>query len=274
MKRIKKTIAASLAALALSSCASGSLDITTWGEDFIEQGIPAEAFADGAAVTFDHFVVNFANVDVAGADGVNAGSVAGPVAFDLHEAGPHAMGTLSDIAARRYEALTATVVPATAATTAGNIDDDTLAEMIDAGSSVFVAGSIVLNDVNKTFSWSFDTATAYSDCELEDGSIGVIVPDGSAGEWQLTIHGDHLFYDDLASEDAVLRATAIMQADANSDGAVTREELAAVDLTTLPADQYGTGGAGGVFTLDAFIADLTRTLVHHTGEGHCTAAAL
>lgn len=271
--RLHRLPVCSVVALA-SSCASGSLDITTWGEDFIESGIPASSFADGGAVTYSRCLVNFADLRVAGGDGAAGGTFAGPALFDLHEAGPHAITTLSDLAARRYEDIAVSVVPATGSPTATNVDDDTAALMSDNGYSVYVEGSLALDGATKTFSWGFDTATRFSDCELEDGTLGVIVPDASAGEWQVTIHGDHLFYDDLASEDAVQRVAAIVAADTDDDGAVTRAELAAVDLTTLPADQYGTGGAANVFTLDAFIADLTRTLVHHTGEGHCTATAL
>lgn len=274
MQQTRTPLLTALAAAALSSCASGSLEVTTWGEDFIEAGIPADSFADSGAVTFTRFLVTFGDVVVAGGDGAAGGTVAGPLVFDLQQPGPHAVATLSDLAARRYEDIEVSVVPTTSKAAAGNVDDDELALMVDGGHSVYVEGDITLDGVAKNFAWGFDTATRFTNCELEDGSLGVIVPDGSAGEWQLTVHGDHLFYDDLASEDAVLRATAMVQADANDDGAVTREELAAVDLTTLPADQYGTGGAANVFTLDAFIADLTRTLVHHTGEGHCTATAL
>jgi hypothetical protein len=263
------------ALLALSSsCASGSLDITTWGEDFIESGIPASTFADGGAVTYSRFLVNFADFSVVGGDGATGGTSAGPALFDLHKSGPHAITSLSDLPARRYEDIAVSVVPATGSPAVTNVDDDAATLMSDNGYAVYVEGSIALDGATKTFTWGFDTATRFTDCELEDGSLGVVVPDGSAGEWQLTIHGDHLFYDDLASEDAVLRVAAIVGADTDDDGAITREELAAVDLTTLPADQYGTGGAADVFTLDGFIADLTRTLVHHTGEGHCTATAL
>jgi hypothetical protein len=257
-----------------SSCASGSLDITTWGEDFIESGIPASSFADGGAVTYSRFLVNFADLSVAGGDGATGGTYAGPALFDLHKSGPHAITSLSDLPARRYEDIAVSVVPATGSPAATNVDDDNVALMSDNGYSVFVEGSIDLDGATKTFAWGFDTATRFTDCELEDGTLGVIVPDGSAGEWQLTIHGDHLFYDDLASADAVQRVTAIVGADADDDGAVTTDELAAVDLTTLPADQYGTGGASNVFSLYDFIADLSRTLVHHNGEGHCTATAL
>ena len=254
-----------------AGCGAGELSITTYGEDFIEQGIPAADFADGGAVVFDTFLVSFADLAVDGADGAVGGAVSGPVVFDVHEAGPVEVARFTELPARRYEDITVSVVPATTAAENGNADDEAFAAMTAAGQSVFVSGTMTHDGVDKTFAWGFDTATRYVDCELEDGSLGVIVPSGDVGEWQLTIHGDHLFYDDLASEEAVLRLQAIVAADENDDGAVDLAELDAVDLTALPADQYGTGGAGDVVTLGDFVTALTRTLVHHTGEGECTA---
>jgi hypothetical protein len=253
----------------LSGCASGDLDITIYGEDFIEAGIPAEVFADGGAVTFDRFLVNVSQLAVKGGDGVEGGAFAGPVVFDVTQAGPTAVTSLSGLEARRYEDISAVVAPAAAAT-AGNASADDVALMNDNGHSVFVSGTASFDGEDFTFAWGFDTDTAYVDCALEDESSGVVVPAGAAGEWQLTIHGDHLFYDDLADEGAVLRLAAVAAADADENGDVTLAELAAVDLTTLPPDQYGTGGAGDVNTLADFMGALTRTLVHHTGEGHCT----
>ena len=63
-----------IAALSLLLCAcdgasagEGTLRVTAWGEDFIEQGIPTEAFVDGWSVTFDAFVVSLDAID---ADGI------------------------------------------------------------------------------------------------------------------------------------------------------------------------------------------------------------
>ncbi|MGE3673147.1 MAG: hypothetical protein AB7K71_25965, partial [Polyangiaceae bacterium] len=86
---------------------------------------------------------------------------------------------------------------------------------------------------------------------------------------QLTIQGDHLFYDDLTAENADLRFNSMAAADTNSDGEVTREELAAVQLFDLTEGSYGTGSASGVNTLDDFVEALTTTLGHFRGEGHC-----
>ena len=69
----------------------------------------------------------------------------------------------------------------------------------------------------------------------------------------------------------VLRFNAMAAADTDSDGDVTLDELAQVDLTTLTEGTYGTGGVGTVEDLESFVRALTRTLGHWRGEGHCHA---
>lgn len=93
--------------------------------------------------------------------------------------------------------------------------------------------------------------------------------EGGTDAVELTIHGDHFFYDDLQAATAKLRAEAIVNADANLDGLVELSELDAVALTSLPANQYGTGGASDVNNLGDFVRFLSRTVGHYRGEGEC-----
>jgi hypothetical protein len=90
----------------------------------------------------------------------------------------------------------------------------------------------------------------------------------------VTVHGDHLFYDDLASPDALLRFEAMAAADADADGEVTLEELHQVRLASLSSDQ-GTYGVGSfdIDDLGAFVRAATQTVGHYDGEGHCVARA-
>ena len=63
---------------------------------------------------------------------------------------------------------------------------------------------------------------------------------------------------------ALLRA--VLDADADADGAVTLAELGAVDVAGLG---YAVGQYSEVTTLADFVAFLTQTLGHVDGEGHC-----
>ncbi len=250
----KSLSACSVIALCAACAQTGALSVTTWGEEFIEQGIPADEFADGWAVTFSKFALVISSVQVEDDAGNALQTFTAPATFDLTQPGPVQVVDLGEVEAKRYARVGAVVQP-----------DDVLG-----GSSVVVEGEASKGADAFTFSWSFATATRYSGCESEDGE-GIVVRAGEQNEMQLTVHGDHLFYDDLAADDAVLRADAIFAADADADGEVTQAELSDVDLTTLPIDQYGNAGAAE--TLGDFITSLSRTLIHLDGEGECSISA-
>jgi hypothetical protein len=100
---------------------------------------------------------------------------------------------------------------------------------------------------------------------------GVLVTNGGTQEVELTVHGDHLFYDDLQSEEGGPRFQAYADADANSDGDVAIEEMDEVPLYTIPIEKgsYGTGALGNVDTLGQYVRTLARTIGHYRGEGSC-----
>lgn len=268
---------ASLALTMSAACGdaggSGTLKVTTYGEDFIEEEIPPaaggeEGMADGYSVKFTKFLVVLSALSMAHRDGDVGGSVAGPLVFDLHPAGPHLVAAFTDIGARRWDRVGVTLAPARGAT-AGNATSADVKLMNDKGWSVYVEGTGALGAKTTTFRWGFDTGTRYSECHEKVSGHGVVVPNGGLATAEITVHGDHLFYDDLQSSTPSLRFAAVAGADANANGEVTLAELAKVDLTNLPSGQYGTGGAGSVKDLRQFVEALTRTLVHFQGEGHC-----
>ena len=75
------------------------------------------------------------------------------------------------------------------------------------------------------------------------------------------------YFTTIPIEDAI--AAADKAGILGADGQVTLEELALVDLTELPPEQYGTGGASNVRTLRDFVTALVRTVGHYRGEGEC-----
>ena len=252
---------------------TGTLKVTTYGEDFIEQQIPAasgggEGIVDGYTVTYSKFLVCLDGLTVADRDGNVGARLTEQRVFDLHPAGPHSVTTFDDLDARRWDSVGVRVAPASGAT-AGNATTADVKLMNNGGHSVYVEGQSVKGSDTLSFQWGFATTTRYEDCQEKSTGSGIVIPSGGAATIEFTIHGDHLLYDDLQSADPSLRFEAIANADADSDGEVTLQELSQVDLTTLPPSQYGTGGAGSVKTLADFVTALTRTLVHYQGEGHC-----
>lgn len=233
-----------LSLLLLVGCGNGTWKVETWGEEYIEDTMPAEIFEDGCSVTYDRFEVALTDVALLDGDGAEVGVVDGEHVIDLTGAGPHAVGSV-DVPATHYATARYAVSPS-----------ETLG-----GDSVSAAGTLSCGGSSHTFDWAFDTDTTYL-CEPAD----LTIPAGGEDGTQLTIHGDHLFYDGLENEDAVVRGKAIADADADADGVVTLAELEAVSVATLG---YQVGQYSEVTNLGQFVRFLTQTLGHVDGEGHC-----
>lgn len=221
----------------------GTWVLETWGEEYIETGIPAADFADGCMAVFDRFEVVDSELALLDGDGAVVGELSGSFFLDMTQPGPVELGSV-EVPATHYDAVTWRIGPS---------DEEP--------SSVSVEGGITCGERGASFAWDFGTDTTYH-CEPED----LTIPAGGEDETQLTVHGDHLFYDSLEDPDAMLRGQAIVDADADADGEVTRAELEAVSVAELG---YDVGSRAEVQDLYAFIAFLTRTLGHVDGEGHC-----
>ena len=234
----------------------GTLRVTIYGEEFIEDKVPAADVTDGWEIVFSKFLV--AVHDVA-ADGT---ALDGHWVWDLRKSSGgngHEVGTLM-MPAGTVEHLDYRVGPA-AAGAMGNAAAADVTAMADAGFSVWVVGTATRDAETITFDWGFSTNTRYSDCQTEQA-----LSDGGKATSQMTIHSDHLFYDDLESEEPNVAFDIIAGADADADGAVTAPELAAVDITGESRYQVG---SRDITELYGFIAAQTATLGHIDGEGHC-----
>lgn len=264
-----------LAALALlpACTGTGTLSLTTWGEEFIEQEIPESTFIDGYSVTYSKFIVTIKDFTLATKTGETGDAMTTAAAIDMTKKGPVQILEWTDVPAIKWDQVSYGIGPASNPTPIGETSADDVSAMAAAGQSIWVEGALHKGAEQKTFSWKFDVDTHYADCTNPDLGDGVTIVTGKTEVVQLTIHGDHLWYDDLQSADAKVSGQAKWDADANDDGVITQEELAAVSLTTLPLTQYGTGGASNVKNLSDFVRALSRTVGHFRGEGECEASA-
>lgn len=244
--------------------------VTTFGEAFIEDEIPASAFEDGWSVKFTKFLVVLKDAALADSMGTVGAQQAGAKAFDLTRKGPVEVFAAT-APAKTWDVVRYAVGPDTNAA-ATNIADSDLALLKSRLASLIVIGSATKMGVTRTFEWSFTSNTLYDTCERADGTKGATLTPGKEVSLQLTLHGDHFFQDQLTG-DAKLRFEAIANADGNNDNKVTLDELAVVQLTSLPQGQYGTGGATGIRNLKDFVTQAARSLGHFEGEGHCTPRA-
>jgi hypothetical protein len=270
-----------VAALAMLGCGPGrgALSVTTWGEAYIERGIPADGpmeagFVDGWAVTFERFVVVLGGFTLARTTGERGPQQDAAAVVDLVKPGPVELLSWADVPAMKWDRVGYGIAPAGASAKAtGALTEADVERLRAAGLSLSVQGVARKGADTRRFAWGFTTDTRYDDCTHPDLGAGVTVPTGGQEVVQLTVHGDHIFYDDLESPTAALRFQAIADADADADGEVTLTELAAVQLTQLPLGQYGTGSAGRVKTLADFVTALSRTVGHYRGEGECLSQA-
>lgn len=269
---MKHSLALTLAA-AVAACGSpGSLTFTTYGEDFIEKGIPAEEFEDDWGVVFSKFLVTIGEIKVEAVDGTVGASLPDAKTWDLTKPGPFVIAEAKDVPDQEYARVSYAMAPK-ADVKAGNATESDVELMKTGKFSVYVEGKAKRGDEEKSFKWGFGSDTLLQDCTSEDGKAGLTVPSGGEVKVELTIHGDHLFLDDLQAADSDLRFDAIAAADADEDGEVTLEELSKVDLTTLAEGTYGTGSVADVNNLKQFIASQVRTLGHYRGEGECSPKA-
>jgi hypothetical protein len=210
----------------------GTVRVTVYGEEFIEEGIVASEMDDGWAVEFERFEVTVSVVQVGG------GELAESVTVDLAESSDgagHEVGELK--------------VPV------GNHESSSFTlERVE------VEGSATLDDVSKSFHWVFTTPVTYSECETTTR-----VQEGEAATFQITVHADHLFYDSLVADEPALLFSALADADADEDGEITAEELGATDIGA-----YDPGNEEAD-DLRSFLSALVTTLGHVDGEGHCSA---
>lgn len=283
MQKIRTGLVLGWGMLLVAACSpengTGTVVVTTWGEEFIEEGLPREAFPkDQYSVKYSKFLVVFHDVQIADGNHQVGARLSAPLVFDLTKQG---QGKDKELASFELEAQSWPHVgyqlgPISPEAQAGELATHADVELLQSvGASVHVEGTATSpSGLEKTFNWSFSPATLFSNCHGEQAGkevAGVLVTNGGRQEVQLTIHGDHLFYDDLQSEEGAPRFQALADADSNQDGEVTLAELDQVPLYSIPIAKgtYGTGALGNVNTLGDYQRTLARTLGHYRGEGSC-----
>lgn len=239
--KIAHVLAIFPALFVLSACGSesegqGTVNVTAYGESFIEDGIPASEVGDDWAVEFTRFEVSIEDVSVGGV----AISVAESVDLSESSSGDgHELGS-EEVAEGDHARSSYTIA------------------------RVEVDGTATKDAKSKSFSWVFDDATRYTECETSTSVVA-----GESATFQITVHADHLLYDSLVAEKPELLFQALADADTDEDGDITRAELSSTDIGA-----YDPGSEDGVDDLWSWLVAQSRTLGHVDGEGHCRATPL
>lgn len=271
-----------------SAGGKGAVTFTSWGEEYIEDQIPAaseDGLVDGWTVKFSKFLVVIGNVSVADAGGKEAARLGGTKLVDHVQKGKKTLISFPDLPAQAYEKVGFQILPANAQTEvvgAAAADKDFMVQngyalYIEGSATKDIEGSPTTGQVTKTFKWGFSATTTYTDCKAEQGgkeTPGIVITSGGTDTTELTIHGDHFFYDRLQGDPTGqiptnLRFEAVAKADDDGDknGEITLDELAQAPIDLKLYDPSGFS----VANMKELITALTRTVGHFRGEGECTA---
>ena len=264
----------------LTACSSGtgSVSISTWGENYIEQKIPSTTFADGWELKYSKFLIAIGHIHIAD-DGEVGGEFLGTKLFDMTQPGKKSIVSFSHLPAKTWPLFRYDIVIATADTELGVATNADKTIMTSGGYSIYVEGAATRGSVTKTFKWGFATQTRFNSCKGQVGgkeTAGAVVTTGGTDTIELTIHGDHLYYDDLQAPQAKVRFENMALADTDNDNVITLAELVSVKLVDIPPDRgaYGVGSSNGINDLGAFVTGLSRTIGHFRGEGECVSEKL
>jgi hypothetical protein len=287
---------------------SGDLDIRLAAEASITDGLSAGAspddVVDGWSVDFDLFAIAIGRVHVGRAGDARAFDRPETLAVDLAQAPaagfPFAsfealpVGAWDDV---RFE--TANAAGATRDASLAQADFD---EMVAGGCTFLVSGSlrpgagamscppggacrVVSSPIS--FRLCIPAATAFGPCQDDTGISGVVVAAATTTTANVTIHGDHLFFNGFpegAEGTVARRAQWLANADTDADDRVTEAELRAIGPTQLGVlfpstfsdgfPGYSLGGAPrvdghGLETAWDYVRAQMRTVGHFQGEGEC-----
>jgi len=198
-------------------------------------GVSDFSTADGYAVHFTKasmLVSEFALATTTDQQGPKTG---GELSVDLLAPQPNIVRIFDNVPAQRWDAVSWSL---------GN----------DGGVSLELEGTIVKDNTNKTFAWSFNTDTMYSHC-----GQSITIPSNGKTSAELTVRAERLWNDSIVDA-GTLQGAAIFDADTD-DAIITLEELGV-------APSYdGTG------TLRDFVTAQVRTIGGFQNELSCTVTA-
>lgn len=291
---MKNKLSVFFLAVVMAACGAdvgvGTLEVTLSGEDGAKEGFPVEedgttiAFADGWSLEFTKYLVSIGNLSVTATDG-EAGVTSSEVFVADVSKGDPTLATFTELPARRWDRVSFELLAPTAdAKRLGDVSADDVERMTQGGFNYWLEGEATRGDSTVTFAWGFAAETKNADCTNgDDGTSGVVVKPNSKTNAEVTLHVEHLFWDALGSENAVLRFDAIAGV-ADENGRVSMEALAGQSLAQpLDADGFAIKDDQGkpvVYdagsttlsenNLRGFMTASIASQAHLNGEGLCT----
>ncbi len=262
----------------------GNLSVRIQAEDTIPGGLQAgdgdESITDGFDVDFSRYVISIGMVSMSQLDGRNAQSSDAVAIADFTRLGSSApeLTSFMGIPTGQYTELGfETPVPGSAAVNL-NAEEADFDAMVSNGWSYLIDGTLtrVQDGAERRFVIEAAVPAVYTACAVEDLEPGVNVGTGSTLE--ITMHGDHLFFNGFPEEEGNIARQAQWLwdvEDVDEDDVITRVDLeAATDIGSLfpspPAGTYElTGGPLPINSAWDFVRAQLATQGHIFGEGEC-----
>ncbi len=233
------------------------VELTAFGEAFVEEGIEAEAVVDGWSVSFTELVVSVNDVRTSPGGPVSSGGFVVDLSFPSGGDG-HPL-TRTAVEGDVLQSVHYRLSPPS-----GEVEGNATAAQVDRlraeGLAVWAQGTATRDGQIVEFAWGIPADLSF-DCD-----VGTRLSPGTPAGVELTMHGDHLFVDDLEVAPNVA-FDEIARADSDGDGLVVPSELAAVPLAGLT--RYQTGGRSDIDDLWTYVGAAALTMPHVDGEGTC-----
>ena len=262
---------------------SGNLSVLLEAEETIvgglEDGEGEDNIRDGFNVSFSRYVVAIGMVAMSQLDGANPQSDPAVVIADfksLPTTSPE-LTAFTVIPTGQYTSFAfETPAPDESASNFNDVPEEDFNAMIDKDWSYIIEGTItqISDGASKDFLIQADVPTVYSDCAVDGMEPGVSVSSNSSVD--ITLHGDHLFFNGFPDEEASVQRLAQWLwdiEDSNGNDVLDKPDFeAATNIETLfPQPTYTlTGGPiSPIRNAWDFVRAQLGTQGHIFGEGEC-----
>jgi hypothetical protein len=265
---------------------NGNLSVVIGAEETIPDGLQAgtgdENILDGFDISFSRYILVVGQVAMSQVGGANPQSsdALGVADFTSLPSTQPELTAFNGIPTGQYTSFGfETPAPTAGVTNINAVAQTDIDAMVTNGWSYIIEGTItqVSDGATKDFLIEADVPTVYSDCALDGLEPGVNVASNSSAD--ITIHGDHIFFNGFPEEEGNVQRLAQWLwdvDDVNSDDVLTKSDFeAASDIGSLfPSPPNGvyelTGGPiSPIANAWDFIRAQLGTQGHILGEGEC-----
>lgn len=274
----------SLAACSDDGGGRGSVRINLRAEDSITGGLsPGSGVEDTKdyGVSYAKYIVAVGHLHLARSRGGSERESDAIALVDLMRVGEEGVeiARFEDLPAGQWDTFEFETPEANADADALEVDADDAAEMREHGWTYWIEGTVHRPEAEGgpvDFTIQAAVPTRFEHCQL-DGQPGMAVVADQTATGDITIHGDHIWFNTFptGSEGSVERRAAwLVAADTDEDGQVSTEDLAQLDATEVFTTElgYSLDGQPDGITIDSaldWVRAQLATQGHFRGEGEC-----